>query len=194
MTTPPAIRRQLNSLLRHQGWLWGKDVRCATGNRLIASGFERLPAASDIVNGATRYRLEEANRLILLWSYGFTVYRPSWQEAVHVSRGADDIYGVSIAALDQPGWCYEQAKTHWSPLSDAMASQVPDVLCWVASYEETIQEQIGSQQRDAELQEWRLARRNASGLPEGWRALATDWTIHVPSTHHEIEARLQRSV
>ena len=179
VASPAAALRELNSLMSHQGWLWGKDVRCPEGNRLIAYGFERVPAPDGLVDCTTRYQLVTSSRTILLWSWGYTVYRPEWAQAIHVSRGGSGIHGMTLADFEAPCWSYDDVKKRWQEPNPVVATHITDVLAWPGEYERWIQRLIGPDQREAELREWKNARRPAALLPVDWDHLAHTWLFDV---------------
>jgi len=174
-----AALRELNSLISHQGWLWGKDVRCPEGNRLIAYGFERAPAPDNLVDCVTRYQYAAPDRTILLWSWGYTLFRPEWSEAIHVSRGGSGIHGVTRADFETPCWSYDDVKTRWRDLSPESVRFIPEVLAWPGEFERWVQRLIGAEQRKQELREWKNARRSAARLPADWARLADTWPAGV---------------
>lgn len=175
VANPAAALRELNSLISHQGWLWGKDVRCPEGNRLIAYGFERMPAPAEGVDCTTRYQLLTPDRTILLWSWGYTIYCPDWSEAIHVSRGGSGVHGVSLADFVTPCWSYDDVKKRWKALASDCQRFVPEVLAWPAEFERWVQRSIGPEQREQELRDWKNARRFAARLPTHWERLAHTW-------------------
>lgn len=172
---PAPVLRTLSGLMQHQGWLWGRDVRCSTGNRLVAYGFERIPAPIEKTGGTTLYRRCEPERTILLWSWGFSFHRPGWPEAIHVSRGGGGVHAISLTEFAAPCWCYDDAKLSWRELAPEMIRCVPDALRWPAEFERWAQRTIGLERREEELREWHNAHRTAAGLPEDWDALADRW-------------------
>ena len=170
-----AAQRELNSLMSHQGWLWGVDVRCPEGNRLIEFGFEKVRAPDGQVDCSTRYELVSGDRTILLWSWGYSVCRPDWGEAIHVSRAGSGIHGVSRQHFATPCWKYDDSKLTWQPLNPESTPNLPEVLLWPAEFEGWVQQRIGVEQREAELAVWKNARRRASSVLAGWEELAMRW-------------------
>jgi hypothetical protein len=167
---------EVRLLLQHQAWLWGKDVRCPAGNRLVAGGFARIPAAVDCADSVTTYRLNANGHSLLLWSYGVAVLAPDWRDALFLERATGEVYALSRVSFVSHLWSYDDLTEHLRPAGEETVANAPILMRWIGDYERSVQERIGIEARERELAEWKLAKRLAGSLPAAWDELAARWT------------------
>ncbi|CAN5453960.1 hypothetical protein BH09CHL1_BH09CHL1_07560 [soil metagenome] len=168
--------KQIKPALQHQGWLWGKDVRCAEGNRLVAFGFERVPAPVHCSDSVTTYRLQAPDLAITLWSYGVAALAPEWDEAILLERANGEVSALSRASFEEHLWSHDALMDRVRPACDETLRCAPRLFHWIGDFECAVQDSIGIEAREAELTEWRLALRSAASLPPTWFDLANRWT------------------
>lgn len=168
--------KQIKPAMQHQGWLWGKDVRCAEGNRLVAFGFERVPAPVNCSDSVTTYRLHAPDLSITLWSYGVAALAPDWEEAILLERANGEISALSRASFAEHIWSHDALMDHIRPACNEALRYVPLLFHWIGDFECAVQDLIGIDAREAELTEWKLALRSAASLPPAWFDLADRWS------------------
>lgn len=167
--------KQIKPALQHQGWLWGKDVRCTQGNRLVAFGFERVPAPVNCSDSVTTYRLQAPDLAIALWSYGVAALAPDWEEAILLERANGEISALSRASFAEHLWSHDALMDRVRPACDEALRCAPLLFHWIGDFECAVQDLIGIDAREAELTEWKLALRSAASLPPTWFDLGDRW-------------------
>lgn len=167
--------KQVRPLLHHQGWLWGWDVRCPEGNRLVAYGFERVPAPVEASDSVTTYRLDTAQYSVVLWSYGIAMYIPAWRDALFLERSTGEVHALTPASFAARIWCYDDLVAQLRAITAETIAMAPSLFRWIGEYESRIQELIGIEARERELAGWKLAIRQAAALPAAWQEIAERW-------------------
>lgn len=167
--------KQIRPLLQHQGWLWGRDVRCPEGNRLIAQGFERIPAPLNSSDSVTVYRLTTAKYSIVLWSYGIAMFSLGWSDALYLERSTGEIHALTPLSFAAHIWCHDDLVAQLRAVTAETIEMASQLFRWTGDYERLIQEQIGVDARERELADWKLAIRSAGTLPGAWHQAADRW-------------------
>lgn len=178
--SPTDEKRRFRALLNLQHWLWGCDVRHATGNRLLQQGLRRIQPPPGCRSPSVYLQHLPGGRTVILRGFG-TVISETGTGAVFLPRH-----------LPFPEWMPEFDTTVESgrlpfvpdqlpprirpsgPETAAVRTLVVHLLRWIADWEQTALSQLGASDRDRSILNWAPEGRDfpAATLPETWRRLA----------------------
>ncbi len=172
---PADMRRNADSLLNQQFWLWGQDIRRREDNALLRYGFTRTRPPEN-TQGSNCYVLQLADhRMVALWGFGF-FYGERIRGGIYVPRS-------HLSPLVAPDW--EPPANIWQPVDvppykppedrDDWSRAMPllvGALQWISAYETEILRESGAAYRQACLDDWSRAVCSASDVAGRWLHLA----------------------
>ncbi len=151
--------------MNQQCWLWGQDVRRASGNLLLERGFCRQ-RADDGSAASSQYTLHlEGGRWISLW--GFGVMFGEQDRGTYLNRFE---FVPRVVPVADGRWMRADAFRGLDVAGDTSALQ--ELAGWIAEYERWVLEVISVDYRETCLRSWRKRVIPSLELPSAWDELA----------------------
>ncbi len=173
---PERLVSQGTKLLTQQCWYWGCDVRRATGNLLLAHGFQRTRPPTG-VTGSTIYALTPTpDTQVLLWSFG-VFYGQRDHGGVFLNRFRCAPLLTTTATLPPTIWQIDALPPLTRPSKPDQARLgilLPALFDWICRYERAILTVEGLAYREACVAQWSRQRLAlpAAGFVAAWADLA----------------------
>ena len=172
-------------LLSQQIWCWGRDILRPEGNWLLEVGFHRLEAPADRKSCSSVYTLQlPPGRRVVLRGFG-VFYGDDRLGGVFLPRFEFSPRYTPHATLACPPWSTAELPGLGPPNAsqrDAYASLTLALIDWIGGYEADVADRLGTEYRQATLDEWDKAKRPpmpAEEIVGAWRTLGAAAAEHV---------------
>lgn len=163
------------TLLHHQCWAWGADVRREAGNLLLRYGFER-----EAPGDSRRYSSVRRGRAIVLWPFGIG-FQTQPGAGVFLQRFTCEPEAVSLESM-KSAWNSEQLGAS-CPIDREgqlrLLRETVSAMRWISAYERWVAGVAGCDYRDQTLAPWPQATLGAAELLRGWERMARDLELRL---------------
>lgn len=178
---PSALHKLSEALLDQQMWCWGCDVRRASGNLLLAYGFEQRPSPNPRFHSAYTVRITSSCTLTL-WGWGLWVAAPE-RGSVFASRDRFRVRWTPQTDLAPLAW-QERDLPRGSAdvrLMDALFL-LREAALWIAGYERWVGAHCDPDYRPRAIDAWPQKRQFKGGISsekvaDQWETIADKLTV-----------------
>lgn len=176
---PARVKRRGDALLHQQCWVWGCDIRRASGNLLLEYGFERS-RPPETAEGSSAYRVDLSNddsvaRSLTLWGFGFYYANVRHAGGIFLNRYKFTPKLAEETTLRLPLWKAEQLPALRLPCERGEQERalrlLAEACAFIESYERWVIGVCGAAYRRKCLAQFKHAEFSPPEAIAEWRAI-----------------------